>query len=134
MSPSDSGIALDPVTASARLRPAAEGSSPNGADSRILDKFGRNSYNESMKAILSEKGQVTVPKPLRDRLGLRTGQVLDFELHGGTIVVRKALPSKGPVDAVYGILSGFDVDRSLEQSRGKAWNPEMDQPRAHRRR
>ena len=31
-----------------------------------------------MKAVVSEKGQVTIPKTLRDRLGIRPGQVLDF--------------------------------------------------------
>lgn len=87
-----------------------------------------------MKAIVSEKGQVTLPKPLRDRLGLRTGQVLDFEIRDGAIVARKARPARGPAENVYGILRAFDVDRSLEETRGKAWNPAMDEPRAHRRR
>ena len=42
-----------------------------------------------MKAIVSEKGQVTVPKSCRDRLGLRPGTVLDFEAVGGKLVGRK---------------------------------------------
>jgi AbrB family looped-hinge helix DNA binding protein len=32
-----------------------------------------------MTATVSEKGQVTVPKALRDRLGIRPGEVLDFD-------------------------------------------------------
>ena len=32
-----------------------------------------------MKAKLSSKGQVTIPKFCRDKLGLKTGAVLDFE-------------------------------------------------------
>ena len=39
-----------------------------------------------MKATISEKGQVTVPKGCRDRLGLRPGTVLDFEAVGGKLV------------------------------------------------
>ena len=42
-----------------------------------------------MKAILSQKGQVTIPKSCRDKLGLKTGTVLDFEAVDGTLVARK---------------------------------------------
>jgi antitoxin PrlF len=43
-----------------------------------------------MKAIVSEKGQVTIPKSVRDRLGLRAGTVLSFEAVGGKLVGKKA--------------------------------------------
>ena len=43
-----------------------------------------------MKAIVSEKGQVTIPKRCRDKLGLRPGTVLEFEDVQGTLVARKA--------------------------------------------
>ncbi|MFZ4599244.1 MAG: AbrB/MazE/SpoVT family DNA-binding domain-containing protein [Terrimicrobiaceae bacterium] len=42
-----------------------------------------------MNAILSEKGQVTIPKTLRDSLGLRPGVVLDFTEDEGCLVARK---------------------------------------------
>lgn len=42
-----------------------------------------------MKAIVSEKGQVTIPKACRDRLGLQAGSVLDFETHDGKLVAVK---------------------------------------------
>jgi AbrB family looped-hinge helix DNA binding protein len=42
-----------------------------------------------MKAILSEKGQVTVPKVCRTKLGLKSGMVLDFEAVKGVLIVRK---------------------------------------------
>jgi AbrB family looped-hinge helix DNA binding protein len=32
----------------------------------------------SMKTTVSEKGQVTIPKRLRDRLGIRPGEVLEL--------------------------------------------------------
>lgn len=45
-----------------------------------------------MKATLREKGQITIPKRLRDRMGLRPGMVLDFEEVEGRIVGRKLVP------------------------------------------
>ena len=42
-----------------------------------------------MKAKLSSKGQVTIPKSCRDQLGLQTGSVLDFEAVDGALIVRK---------------------------------------------
>lgn len=73
-----------------------------------------------MKTIVSEKGQVTIPKPLRDRLGIRPGQVLDFEEEKGRLVATKST-TQDPVEAVYGIIkldrSTDDIIRSL---RGEA--------------
>lgn len=56
-----------------------------------------------MRSIVSEKGQVTIPKKLRDRLGIRAGETLDFEDDAGRLVVTKAT-DRDPVDEVYGIL------------------------------
>jgi hypothetical protein len=44
---------------------------------RSVDQIGRNPYRLGMNAVVSEKGQVTIPKAIRDRLGIRPGQVLD---------------------------------------------------------
>ena len=41
-------------------------------------------------ATITSKGQVTIPKEVRDRLQLRTGDQLDFvDLKDGTMAVRK---------------------------------------------
>jgi len=42
-----------------------------------------------MKAIVSEKGQVTIPKACRDRLGLHAGSVLEFEARDGKLIAVK---------------------------------------------
>lgn len=62
-----------------------------------------NPYPESMKSVVSERGQVTIPKALRDRLGIRSGEVLDFEEEHGHLVAYKTA-GNDPVDAVYGII------------------------------
>ena len=56
-----------------------------------------------MQAIVSEKGQVTIPKRLRDELGIRPGQVLEFEREGGCLIAKKELKDD-PVAKVRGIL------------------------------
>jgi len=86
-----------------------------------------------MKSVVSEKGQVTIPKLLRETLGLRAGAVLDFAAPQGVLIARNAVGPKNPVDAVTGILPPMDVDAEIERMRGKAWNPHDDLPRAKRR-
>ncbi|MEX1008288.1 MAG: AbrB/MazE/SpoVT family DNA-binding domain-containing protein [Acidimicrobiia bacterium] len=46
---------------------------------------------------VTEKGQVTIPKELRDELGIGAGSEVDFERSDDTIVIRKATdgPSRG---------------------------------------
>jgi antitoxin PrlF len=43
-----------------------------------------------MPTTVTSKGQVTIPKPVRDRLGIKPGSAVDFELAGdGRIVLVK---------------------------------------------
>ncbi len=73
-----------------------------------------------MKATVSEKGQVTIPKPLRERLGIRAGEVLEFETDRGRLVATKSAAAD-QVDAVYGILRGRlkgGTDAFLRKTRG----------------
>lgn len=53
-----------------------------------------NSYCNSMSTIIvSEKGQITIPKALREKMGIRPGTVLDFEATEGALVGRKKMES-----------------------------------------
>lgn len=46
-----------------------------------------------MFATLTSKGQITLPKEIRDRLGLDAGAMLDFKiLPDNTIMARQVLP------------------------------------------
>jgi antitoxin PrlF len=56
-----------------------------------------------MKAVVSEKGQVTIPKRLRERLGIRAGETLEFDDDDGRLVAWKA-SDRDPVDELYGVL------------------------------
>lgn len=76
-----------------------------------------------MKAVVSEKGQVTIPKQLRDRLGIEAGQELDFTDDNGRLVARK-VRDRGAVEAVYGILTiPGGTDALLDDLRGPAELP-----------
>jgi AbrB family looped-hinge helix DNA binding protein len=71
-----------------------------------------------MKTTVSEKGQVTIPKALRDRLGIRPGQVLEVCEDRGKLVVAKAAPTD-VWESVVGILnSGRSTDEIMEELRG----------------
>ena len=86
----------------------------------MLDFSGRNSYHLSMKTVVSEKGQVTIPKPLRDRLGIRAGQALDFRAEQGQLVATKVTPQDA-VESVYGVLKlGRPTDEVIRSLRGAA--------------
>lgn len=76
-----------------------------------------------MRTRVSEKGQVTIPKRLRDRLGIRPGQVMEFVESDGALVGRKA-DDRDPIDRVYGILSlDVSVDEFIDELRGPADPP-----------
>lgn len=93
-----------------------------------FDKAGRNSYHQSMKTIVSEKGQITIPKPLRVRLGLHKGQVLEVREDKGKLVMTK-LNSPHPFEKYYGILQvDKTTDEIITELRGEAF------PRGHRHR
>lgn len=75
------------------------------------------SYTMNLKSRVSEKGQVTIPKQLRDRLGIRSGEVLEFHEDGGQLIAAKAAV-RDPVDAVYGVLElEVSTDQFLAQLR-----------------
>ena len=64
-----------------------------------------------MKATVSEKGQVTIPKRLRERLGIRPGQELEFTEEQGRLVATKA----GGVDHVAAVYGRFKSRKSTDE-------------------
>lgn len=45
-----------------------------------------------MKTIVSEKGQITIPKTIRERLGILPGTVLEIESVEGKLIATKMDP------------------------------------------
>ncbi len=72
-----------------------------------------------MKTRVSEKGQITIPKAVRTKLGLRPGTVLELEAERGRLIGRKA-SGRDIVDELYGSLPlDESVDDYLERARGR---------------
>ena len=70
-----------------------------------------------MEATVAERGQITLPKAVRDALGLTKGSVLKVELEGGRIILRKSVDdaisrARGKF-ALDGFDSGDQAVRSL---------------------
>ncbi len=72
-----------------------------------------------MTSTISSKGQITVPKGVRDRLGLRAGTTVEFELTDNGVMLRKGHKGARPVDRVRGILKRQrSTDDLLDEMRG----------------
>lgn len=73
-----------------------------------------------MNAVVAERGQVTIPKRFRDRLGIGPSTVVDFEEDGGRLVLTKVV-GVDPVSKVIGcVRSGKKSDAILQELRGDA--------------
>lgn len=69
-----------------------------------------------MEATLTSKGQVTIPKEVRDALGLRAGDRLDFAVQAdGTV---RVAPLKGSIRDLKGMLPPPSKPLTLEQMDG----------------
>ncbi|MBS0231515.1 MAG: AbrB/MazE/SpoVT family DNA-binding domain-containing protein [Proteobacteria bacterium] len=74
-----------------------------------------------MDVIVGERGQVTLPKPVRDALGLAKGSVLKVELDGGRIVLRKdASEALRKVRGKFRLADGLaSTDAAMRELRGR---------------
>jgi len=69
---------------------------------------------------ISERGQITVPKALRDRFGLHKDVEVEMISTREGILIQKRSRSKHPVDLVYGILGQpSDTNTYIEEVRGR---------------
>ena len=74
-----------------------------------------------MEATVAERGQITLPKAVRDALGLSKGTTLKVELDGGRIILRKEVD-----DAIsrargrFKLPPGVSTDDIMRELRGRA--------------
>ena len=58
-----------------------------------------------VEAIVSSKGQVTLPAAMRAKLGITAGSHIHFELRGNELVIKP----EPPMSTYYGMLKGYDL-------------------------
>lgn len=56
---------------------------------------------------ISSKGQVTIPREIRDRLGVGAGDKIEFAIEEGRTVIRPARDNPDPFEKFRGILGPF---------------------------
>lgn len=66
---------------------------------------------------LSTKGQIVIPKRIREALGLRPGTKIIVELEDGKVVLRPV--KEGIGNRLYGKYKGLDLLRDLENEHGR---------------
>jgi antitoxin PrlF len=75
---------------------------------------------EVMIMKVSERGQITIPKAIRDRFGLQPNIEVELEVTEKGVLIRKRSQAQHPVDQVFGILDRpSDTDRYIEEVRGR---------------
>ncbi len=62
--------------------------------------------NITVDAIVSSKGQVTLPAAMRAKLGIKAGSHIQFELRGQELVIKPELP----MSAYRGMLKKYNLD------------------------
>jgi AbrB family looped-hinge helix DNA binding protein len=79
----------------------------------------RKREGKNMK--ISERGQITIPKALRDRFGFTKDVEVELVATKEGVLIQKRSRSKHPVDQVIGILNraSDDTDSYLEEVRGR---------------
>lgn len=71
---------------------------------------------------ISERGQITIPKALRDRFGMNRNVEIEITPTDDGLLIRKRASAQHPVDRVAGILDGVfdgDIDAYIEEIRGR---------------
>lgn len=60
---------------------------------------------QTVEAVVSSKGQVTLPAAMRAKLGIHAGSHIHFELREGELVIKPEIP----MSTFYGMLKGYDL-------------------------
>ena len=69
---------------------------------------------------ISERGQITIPKRLRDRFGMHSDVEVVITATEQGLLIQKRATAQHPVERVYGMLgSGGNTDEYLEEIRGR---------------
>jgi len=80
-----------------------------------------DSLENAMEATVAERGQITLPKAVRDALGLTRGTLLKVELDGSRIILRKNVDDAiSRVRGRFKLPEGVSTDDIMRELRGRA--------------
>jgi AbrB family looped-hinge helix DNA binding protein len=80
-----------------------------------------------MEATVAERGQITLPKKVRDALGLTKGTKLKIEIEDGRIVIRKDVDDAlSRVRGRFKLPPGVTTDDIMRELRGRAPGDPVD--------
>lgn len=69
---------------------------------------------------ISERGQITIPKRLRDRFGMHRDVEVVITVTEQGLLIQKRAAAQHPVERVYGMLDiGKNTDEYIEEIRGR---------------
>lgn len=66
-----------------------------------------------MQGKVTSKGQLVIPKPIGDQLGIAPGTRVRFEIVGDKILL-EPMATQSPLEALYGRFAGSDLISRLE--------------------
>ena len=69
--------------------------------------------------LITTKGQVTIPKELRDQFGLHPGEMVEFVVENGAVVVRKRADHVHLRNWVGALPLDVGVDEFVDELRGE---------------
>ncbi|CAB5111477.1 hypothetical protein D3OALGA1CA_5743 [Olavius algarvensis associated proteobacterium Delta 3] len=69
---------------------------------------------------IGDRGQVTIPKEIREKYGLLPKVEVEFVQDEGGLLIRKKTSHASPIEKVYGILKKHEsTDPYMEEIRGR---------------
>jgi len=67
-----------------------------------------------------QKGKITIPAEIRERLGIKEGDVLTLELSGGRVVLLPPRTVLNPTKVLDGLVEGVSLKEPIEEELKRA--------------
>ena len=67
-----------------------------------------------------QKGKITIPAEIRERLGIKEGDILTLEVLGGRIVLLPPRTVLNPTRVLDGLAEGISLEKPLEEELKRA--------------
>jgi len=67
-----------------------------------------------------QKGKITIPAEIRERLGIKEGDILTLELSGGRVVLLPPRTVLNPTEVLDGLVEGVSLKEPIEEELKRA--------------